>query len=70
MVARRKDLRTRIFDLTILVFSWISIIAGIIAIIITGLVFKIVNFRPYFLYTIISIIGLIGFRIWVKENID
>ena len=30
MVAKRKDLRTRIFDLIILVFSWISIIAGII----------------------------------------
>ena len=70
MVNKRKDLRTRLFDLAFVILSWLSIVSGIIAMFITAFVFQIINFRPYLLYAIISIIGLIGFRIWVRENLD
>jgi hypothetical protein len=70
MVHRRKDLRTRVFDLIILLVSWLSILVGIIAMFITAFVFQIINFRPYVLYAIISIMGLIGFRIWTRENVS
>ena len=70
MANKRKDLRTRIFDLVIVISSWISIVSGIAAMFITAFVFQIINFRPYLLYTIISIMGLLGFRIWLHENVS
>ncbi|MHA1110627.1 MAG: hypothetical protein ACTSRE_05960 [Promethearchaeota archaeon] len=70
MANKRKDLRTRIFDLVIVISSWISIVSGIVAMFITAFVFQIINFRPYLLYAIISIMGLLGFRIWVRENVS
>ncbi|MBN2154436.1 MAG: hypothetical protein JW776_00145 [Candidatus Lokiarchaeota archaeon] len=66
---KQKDIRSKIFDLAILFFSWVSIILGIIAMFITAFVYQIINYRPYLLYAIISIIGIIGFRIWVQENV-
>ncbi|TFG19551.1 MAG: hypothetical protein EU530_05915 [Promethearchaeota archaeon] len=70
MANKRKDFRTRVFDLIIVISSWISIISGIIAMFITAFVFQIINYRPYLLYAIISIMGLVGFRIWVRENVS
>lgn len=70
MADKRKDLRSRVLDLIILIASWISILTGIGAMLITGFVFQIINFRPYLLYAIISIMGLLGFRIWIRENVN
>ena len=70
MAVKRKDLRTRLFDWIIIFSSWISIITGIAAIFITGFLFHVYNFRPYMLYSLIIIMGFIGFRNWFRENID
>ncbi len=70
MANKRKDFRTRVFDLIIVISSWISIISGIIAMFITAFVFQIINYRPYLLYAMISIMGLVGFRIWIRENVS
>ena len=70
MVDKRKDIRTRILDWIIVIFSWVSILSGITAMFIAAFVFQIINFRPYLLFSIISIMGLLGFRIWIRENID
>ena len=67
---KRKDKGTRLFDLVMVIVSWVSIVSGITAMFITAFVFQIINFRPYLLYSIISIMGLIGFRIWIRENVD
>ena len=67
---KRKDFRTRVFDLIILISSGISILVGIVAMFITAFIFQIINFRPYLLYTLISIFGLIGVRVWYRENVN
>jgi uncharacterized membrane-anchored protein len=70
MADKRKDRGTILFDLVIVILSWISIVSGITAMFVTAFVFQIINFRPYLLYAIISIMGLIGFRIWMRENMN
>ncbi|MHA1821012.1 MAG: hypothetical protein ACTSU2_00055 [Promethearchaeota archaeon] len=66
----RKKIGSKILDYILLIASWISLLGSIFMGFYFYYFMVIKSVQPYVLNVIVFVLGIIGYKIWRKENID